>query len=257
MNMQAYPDGCSVLFGASGGLGQAIARRMAELGADQVLTYHDHAERLHAVCSDIKASGRGVESLECNVTDADVVRQVIHTAQKKYGRVHSVVSATGLNFTMKPLGDLDPEEFRRVIDVDVLGFFNIAKAAIRAMRDSGGGTITALGTYAIDRMQIADALSSVPKSAVALMVRHIAAEEGSRGIRANFVGPGVMDAGMAIAMKGGDPANQRIFEAFCQQVPLRRPGSAEELGEVVAFLASSRASYVTGQTIHCDGGLSA
>lgn len=100
-----------------------------------------------------------------------------------------------------------------------------------------------------------DALSSVPKAGVSMMVRHIAAEEGPNGIRANAVGPGLINAGITLTMRQG-PAKY-LFDQAANYTPLRRDGEAHEVAQVVAFLASARASFVSGQLVYCDGGLAA
>jgi NAD(P)-dependent dehydrogenase (short-subunit alcohol dehydrogenase family) len=124
--MSDFPAGCSVLFGASGGLGIAIARRMAELNADQVLTYRNNAGALSELARELKSKGHKVDVQQCDVTRIDQVRRVLEDAQRMFGRVHTVLNATGLPYEFKRLADHDPAAFREVIETDVIGFFNIA-----------------------------------------------------------------------------------------------------------------------------------
>jgi 3-oxoacyl-[acyl-carrier protein] reductase len=256
--MTDFPAGCSVLFGASGGLGTAIARRMAELGADQVLTYRRNAAALSALASEIEAIGRRVDVQQCDCTDIEAVRRVLERASANLGRVHSVICATGMPYEFKCLADHDPAAFREVIETDVIGFFNIAKSAVAVMRQSGGGAIVTIGTAGIDKTVHGNTLSTVPKTAVARMVQFLALEEGRHGIRVNMVGAGLFRAGMTAVMEAQGKLGKITLEDFARmQIPLRRPGEAQELGDMVAFLASSRAAYVTGQVVQVDGGLSA
>lgn len=256
--MADFPQGCAVLFGASGGLGQAIARRMAELGADQVLTYHRNREATDALAAEITAGGGKASAMQCDISDLASVQAVIDQAAKDHGRIHSVINCAGGVYSFHQMANLDPDAFRTVLDTDVVGFFNIAKAAAPPMRQAGGGSIVTVGSAGIAKTTQGNGLSCIPKAAVAMMVRLMAMEEGRKGIRVNFVGAGIMHAGMSLVMEAKDDVGNSSLDTYAKQATgLRRTGGAEELADTVAYLASDRASYVTGQIIHVDGGLSA
>ena len=249
-----FPEGCAIIFGGSGGIGQAIAGLLASRGVDVVVTYRRGQDKLAELSRNVETMGRRILLVQCDAADRASVELVFAEA-KQLGRVHTVVSATGLLFDVGPLADFPAEDFRDVIETDVIGFFNIAQASIKAMRDKGGGSITAVTTTAVGKLMPTDALSSVPKSAVSMMVRHIAAEEGPHGIRANAVGPGLINTGITLTMRVG-PAKY-LFDQAADYTPLRRDGEAHEVAQLVAFLASGRASFVSGQLVYCDGGLAA
>lgn len=250
-----FPAGCAIVFGASGGLGQATAGLMAQRGADVVLTYRSRPQEAEQVAVKIRELGRKAVAVACDVTDRVSVDAVVKTALAQFGRIHTVVSAGGLVFDTGPLAEFRPEAFRGVIETDVIGFFNIAQATIPAMRKGGGGSVVALVTCAINRNVPTDALSATPKAAVATMVRHIATEEARSGIRANAVGPGVIDGGMVVPLR--ETPAKKLLDGAVKATPLGRLGTCEEVAEVVAFLASSKAAYVTGQVLMADGGLTA
>jgi NAD(P)-dependent dehydrogenase (short-subunit alcohol dehydrogenase family) len=135
-----------------------------------------------------------------------------------------------------------------------MGFTRVVRAVLPLMRAQGGGTIVAIGSFATYSFQPGDALSAVPKAAIEMLCRAVAREEGRYGIRANVVAPGIINAGL------GEQFQQTLFapqvwEGQRKRVPLRRFGEAEEVAEAVAFLASKRSAYITGQTLGVDGGL--
>lgn len=246
-------DGCAIVFGASGGLGQSTAGLLAERGANVVATYRSRPDPVNAVVASIRKMGRKATAIECDVMKRASVDKVVNEALKEYGRIHTVVSAGGILFGTGPLIDFKDDEFRGVIETDVFGFFNISKAVVPALRKGGGGSITALITSAVSGIVPEDTLSSVPKAAVWMMVRQLASEEARNGIRANAVGPGVVNGGMVLPMLQG-PA-KKILDMAVEATPLHRMGECSEIAEALAFLASSKAAYVTGQFLMVDGGL--
>jgi NAD(P)-dependent dehydrogenase (short-subunit alcohol dehydrogenase family) len=125
---------------------------------------------------------------------------------------------------------------------------------VPALRVGGGGSITALITTAVERTVPTDALSATPKAAVAMMIRMLATEEVNNGIRANAVGPGVVEGGMVPPMRA-DEQTKNLLDSAVAVTPMGRLGLVEEIAEAVAFLASAKASYITGQRLMVDGGL--
>lgn len=250
-----FPEaGCALIFGATGGIGAATAGLLAERGCDVVVTYRSRAAEAEALAASIRELGRKATALACDVTDQSSVDAVVEAALAEHGRVHTVVSAAGLVFRTRALVDFTHEEFGNVMQADVMGFFNIAKATVPALRTGGGGTITALITSAVERTVPTDALSATPKAAVSMMIRMLATEEVKNGIRANAVGPGVVEGGMVPPMRA-DEQTKNLLDSAVTATPMGRLGLVEEIAEAVAFLASSKASYITGQRLMVDGGL--
>lgn len=252
----AFAEGCAVVFGGSGALGGASAELIAQHGSKGVIiTYRSSVDKAQAVVKAIEAHGAKARAIQCDTADSVSVHNVIAEAMAEYGKIHTLVSAGGLEFGMKPLVEFTDEQFRGVIETDVFGFFNIAKAGVTAMRKTGGGSVVALVTLAIDRLLPTDGLSATPKAAVWQMVKQLAGEEGVNNIRVNAVGPGVVDGGMLTPMLE-DPDVRAVVDQAMEVTPLRRKAKYEDIGHAVLYLASSRSGFVTGQHFHVDGGLS-
>lgn len=196
-----------------------------------MLTYRSRSGPAEALADRLRELGRGASAVACDTTMSDQVRAVVEHARVGYGRIRTVVSATGLVFPTGPLAEFSDGDFARVMRTDVSGFFTVVKAIVPAMRASGGGSITALTTSAAERTFPTDALSATPKAAVAMMVRMLAAEEGAHGIRVNAVGPGIVDdAGMILPMRD-DPHTAALQEQAVDHVPLGRYALAAEVAE--------------------------
>lgn len=250
-----FPEsGCAVIFGATGGIGAASAGLLAERGCDAVVTYRSRRAEAEELVASIRDLGRKATALACDITDQASVDTVVEAALAEHGRVHTVVSAAGLVFRTRPLIEFTHEEFDNVLQTDVMGFFNIAKGTVPALRAGGGGSITALITTAVERTVPTDALSATPKAAVSMMIRMLATEEVKNGIRANAVGPGVVEGGMVPPMRA-DEQTRQLLDGAVAATPMGRLGLVGEIAEAVAFLASAKASYITGQRLMVDGGL--
>ncbi|KAJ4859588.1 enoyl-(Acyl carrier protein) reductase domain-containing protein [Trichoderma breve] len=226
-----FSEGCAVVFGGSGGLGRASAGLMAERGSNIVVTYRSRSADAESLVEELRKLGRKASAIACDVTDRKAVEAVFKHAVETYKRVHTIVSAGGLVFDTGPLAEFKEESFRGVIETDVYGFYNIVQVGVPVLREGKGGSFVALVTSAL------------------------ATEEAAHGIRANAVGPGVINAGMVETMM--ETPTRALLEGATAVTPLKRWGEAAEIAEAVAFLASSKASYITGQILMVDGGLAA
>ena len=155
-------DGCAIVFGASGGLGQTTAGLLAERGANVVATYRSRPAPVNELVATIHTLGRRATAMHCDVLVRSSVDKVVSDALKEYGRIHTVISAGGVVFTTGPMIDFKDDEFRSVIETDVFGFFNISKAVVPALRNGGGGSINAIITHAVYRITPEDTLSKPP-----------------------------------------------------------------------------------------------
>jgi NAD(P)-dependent dehydrogenase (short-subunit alcohol dehydrogenase family) len=249
-----FPDGTALVIGGSGGVGRVICARLARAGADVVLTYRKGRAAALEAARAVEAEGRRADVVALSLDDAATVDAAVEAALGGR-RLHTVVHAAGADIPMRFIGEVTPDEWRRTIESDVLGFFHVVRAALPRLRAGGGGAIVVLSSAGLERFPPRDILSVAPKAAIDALVVGIAREEGRRGIRANSVALGVIEAGIFLRLAGGE-LSEEWSAAALRNTALRRFGSAEEVAEVAVFLASSRASYVTGQRLAVDGGYS-
>ena len=219
----------AVVTGAARGIGAAIAAQLKGAGCDVI--------RLDLEAAD------GV--VACDVSD----HRQVESVASEVGPVEVLVNNAAI-WRFGPLESVDPSDFRRVIDVNLFGAFHCTQAFGRTMLDRGGSIVNVVSIAAHVANPAAGAYSP-SKSAVLALTRQTAIEWGPRGVRANAVGPGFVPTPGTGAVYD-DPA---VREARAGAVPLRRLGTTDDIAQVVGFLAGPAASYVTGQVIYVDGGV--
>ena len=247
-----FEKGVAVVVGGSGGIGRAVCMALAHAGSDVVLTYNANRDAAEQVANDIKALGRKAEIAQLKLEDAEATAQYVNDVAQRFGKIHSVVYAAGPALHMSLISALSPQEWARVINTDVNGCFNLVHASLPHLK--GGGSIVAVITAAVERVPARDICSAAPKAAIEMLIRGVAKEEGRNGIRANCVGPGWVDAGLGRQVMEKELTEQQI-ENIRRAIPLKRVGQPEEIAEAVLFFLSSKASFITGQSLAVDGGM--
>jgi 3-oxoacyl-[acyl-carrier protein] reductase len=250
-----FPPGAALVVGGSGGLGAEIARRLAAAGSDVALTFHANAAAAETVAGEIAATGRRASAHRTPLDDATAVGRVVTDAVAQHGALHSMVFSVGPDISQPFVSQVTQDEWREAMTVEPIGYFNVIQAVLPALRETGGA-IVAVTSAATLRYAPRDILSAAPKASVDLLTHAIAREEGRFGVRANCVAPGFITAGLGQRLLDGVLSDAEK-QAVVRNTALRRIGSARELADVVVFLTSRRASFVTGQTIAVDGGYAA
>lgn len=246
--IEALKGQTALVTGASRGIGRSIALALADMGVNVAVNYSGNEEAANAVVSEIKAKGVEAIALKANVgksAEADaLVKQVLDT----WGRIDILVNNAGItrdNLIMR----MKEEEFDQVIETNLKGVFNCLKAVTRPMMKQRYGRIINISSVVGALGNPGQANYVAAKAGVIGLTKSAARELASRGITVNAVAPGFIDTDMTREL----PEDMR--EKLMGDIPLARLGKSEEIAGVVAFLASSAAGYMTGQTLHVDGGM--
>ncbi|WP_203338189.1 SDR family NAD(P)-dependent oxidoreductase [Nocardioides limicola] len=239
--------------GGTGGIGAASCRALARDGHDVVFTYHSNVTKAEELVAELQEAGATARAVQLDLTDVDAVIDLIAQVTTEFGDVKTVVHASGPFVDQIYISNIEPKKFTSHVDAELNAFFNVVHATLPALRRTAG-SITAVTSVAVQRFPVKDILSGAPKGGIEVIVRGIAREEGKFGIRANSVAPGVVEDAMGIALIETGNFDPASIEITMRLTPLQRFGLSHEIAEVVAFLASDRASYVSGQAIAVDGG---
>jgi 3-oxoacyl-[acyl-carrier protein] reductase len=238
----------AVVTGGSRGIGAAIARRLASDGAVVLVGYGRSAEAAQEVAAQIAANGGKAEAVPADVTDLAQIRALFAQVRTRYGLLDILVNNAGVA-EFRPLEHIDEQQYQTQFDVNVRGVLFATQEAAQSM-GAGGGRILNITSGAAQAAPPGTSVYSASKSAVEALTKSHAAELGPRGITVNAVAPGLTVTDML-----NQNIPPQVQQAMIQNTALRRLGTPEDIADVVAFLASEDARWITGQVIGVSGGL--
>ncbi|WP_126426252.1 3-oxoacyl-[acyl-carrier-protein] reductase [Brevibacillus marinus] len=238
----------ALVTGASRGIGRAIALRLAEAGADVIVNYAGNEALAQAVVEQIASMGRSASKVRANVANPQEVQEMFQTILDQYGRLDVLVNNAGItrdNLLIR----LKEEEWDEVIATNLKGVFNCIKAAARPMMKQRWGRIINISSVVGVLGNPGQANYAAAKAGVIGLTKTSARELASRNITVNVVAPGFIETDMT------DKLPEEVKTAMLNQIPLGRFGQVDDVAQLVCFLASDAAGYITGQTLHVDGGM--
>jgi 3-oxoacyl-[acyl-carrier protein] reductase len=241
-------DQIALVTGASRGIGRAIAVSLARCGA-KVACVARSAEKLKETVDAISAAGGTAEAFECDVADAASVEQTIVTVLKKWEKLHILVNNAGITHDTL-LARMSDEQWDEVLNTNLRGAFLFTRAVTRPMMSARYGRIINISSVSGLVGNAGQANYSASKAGLIGFTRSVARELASRNVTVNAVCPGFVETDMTAGL------GEAVQEEVKKRIPARRLGQADDIAAAVLYLASPAASYVTGQVLTVDGGLS-
>lgn len=240
----------AVVTGASRGIGKAIALEMAKSGADLVVVSRKIAD-LEKTADEIKAMGRKAIALAAHIGRMEDIANVVAKAKETYGKIDILVNNAATNPTMDAALDASDRAWDSVMNLNLKGLFFLSQAVAKVMKEHGGGVIINVSSVAGVTPDILP-IYSISKAGVNMATKVMAQQWAPYGIRANTLSPGQTRTQFSEALWG----NPDIYKVIMDRTPLKRIGEPQDLAQAAVFLASDKASFITGQNLLVDGGLS-
>jgi 3-oxoacyl-[acyl-carrier protein] reductase len=238
----------ALVTGGSRGIGAAIALRLAKDGAAVVVNYAKNAEAAESVVKAIEENGGRAVAIQADIASPDDVKRLVESAVTSLGRLDILVNNAGWG-EFRPLEQLDTDHIASQFALNVFGLLETTREAAARFGQEGGSVVN-LSSVVGSRPLAGGSVYSATKAAVESVTISLARELGPKGVRVNAVAPGPVETDL---MRGA--LDEATLGYFISRTPLGRVGTPDDIADVVAFLVSNEARWVTGQTIGADGGI--
>ncbi len=238
----------ALVTGAGRGIGKAIAKKLASLGATVVVNYSGSKEKAEETVAEIVAAGGSAEAMQCDVSDFKACEEFSKAVVAKYGKLDILVNNAGVTRDGLLMG-MSEDDYDKVLDTNLKGAFNMTRHFSRVFLKQRSGRIINISSVSGVMGNAGQANYSASKAGLIGLTKSVARELAGRGVCVNAVAPGFIETDMTNAMK--EDAKKKLIE----NIPLGRIGKPDDIAEAVAFLAGDASSYITGQVLCVDGGM--
>lgn len=238
----------ALVTGAGRGIGREIALTLAQNGATVIVNYNGSRERAEEVVESIEAEGGNAEAIQCNVADFEASAQMVKDVLGKYGKVDILVNNAGItrdNLIMR----MSEQDYDAVLDTNLKGAFNMIRHLSKAFLKQRYGKIINISSVSGVMGNAGQSNYSASKAGLIGLTKSVARELASRNICVNAVAPGFIETEMTNVL------SDNVKDNLKNLIPLGKMGSAQDVANLVLFLAGKNADYITGQVIHVDGGM--
>lgn len=246
--MQLVEDKVVLVTGASRGIGRAIANQFAQSGAHVAFTYLSSVEKGEALVKELEAFGIKAKGYRSDASLFDASEELVNSVIADFGQIDILINNAGITRDGL-LMRMSEEQWDEVIRVNLKSVFNLTKAVIKPMMKAKSGSIINMTSVVGVKGNAGQANYAASKAGIIGFTKSVALELGSRNIRCNAIAPGFIETEMT------EELNEAAIEEWKKAIPLKRGGEAKEVADVCLFLGSDLSTYVTGQTIHVNGGL--
>lgn len=246
--MKLLEGKATLVTGAARGIGRGIALEFARQGARVAFTYLAHDENVDSLVKELKEIGAEALALEADASNLEATENAINEIHKTFGSIDVIVNNAGITMDTLLLR-MSEDQFDKVIKVNLNSVFNSTKSALRTMLKQRSGSIINISSVVGVTGNAGQSNYAASKAGMIGFSQSVAKEVGSRGIRVNCIAPGFITTEMTANLP------EEELTKWLANVPLKRPGTAEDVAKACVFLGSDLSTYITGQVLHVDGGM--
>ena len=246
--MKLLESKVAIITGGSRGIGKSICETFAQNGCNVAFTYNNSKESAESLAKELNGSGIKAKAYKSDASNFDDATKLVEDVLDDFGKIDILVNNAGIkkdNLLMR----MEKSDFDSVIDTNLSSVFNLTKASIKTFLKQRNGSIINISSVVGVKGNAGQSNYSASKAGIIGFSKSIALELGSRNIRSNVIAPGFIETDMTNSL------SEDVINSWKESIPLKRGGNPSDVGNACVFLASDLSSYITGQTLHVDGGM--